>query len=144
MTKNNKFLALSSSVVEPLWKQRSLYGTFVELSEFRFLMFAFQNPPLCVGTPTGCAVYVHRNKKLATFPSPARMSRPGRVWYKVFHRSNQMYELKHFGMVWQRRTREKCCGAQRKPFSSPFAKFAKGLEKYRNNERRHWELWLNS
>jgi hypothetical protein len=23
---------------------------------------------------------------------------------KVLHRSNQMYELKHFGMVWQRRT----------------------------------------
>jgi hypothetical protein len=63
---------------------------------------------------------------------------------KVIHRSNQMYELKHFGIFWQRRTREKCCGAQRKPFSSPFAKFAKGLEKYRNNERRHWELWLNT
>ncbi len=35
---------------------------------------------------------------------------------KVFHRSNHMYEFKHFGMVWQRRTREKCCGAQRKPY----------------------------
>jgi hypothetical protein len=50
---------------------------------------------------------------------------------KVLHRSNQMYELKHFGMVWQRRTGRKCCGAQRKPISSPFEKFAKGLEKYR-------------
>jgi hypothetical protein len=53
------------------------------------------------------------------------------VGHKVLHRSNQMYELKHFGMVWQRRTRRKCCGAQRKPISSPFEKFAKGLEKYR-------------
>ncbi len=35
---------------------------------------------------------------------------------KVFHRSNHMYELKHFGMVWQRRIWEKCCGAQRKPY----------------------------
>ncbi len=35
---------------------------------------------------------------------------------KVFHRSNHMYELKHFGMVWQRHIREKCCGAQRKPY----------------------------
>jgi hypothetical protein len=54
-----------------------------------------------------------------------------RLSVKVLHRSNQMYELKHFGMVWQRRTRRKCCGAQRKPISSPFEKFAKGLEKYR-------------
>jgi hypothetical protein len=37
-------------------------------------------------------------------------------WGKVFHRSNHMYELKHFGMVWQRHIREKCCGAQRKPY----------------------------
>jgi hypothetical protein len=34
---------------------------------------------------------------------------------KVIHRSNHMYELKHFGMVWQRRTRERCCGAHREP-----------------------------
>ncbi len=36
--------------------------------------------------------------------------------FKVFHRSNHMYELKHFGMVWQRHIREKCFGAQRKPY----------------------------
>jgi hypothetical protein len=39
-----------------------------------------------------------------------------RIRIKVFHRSNHMYELKHFGMVWQRHIREKCCGAQRKPY----------------------------
>jgi hypothetical protein len=35
-------------------------------------------------------------------------------------------------------------GLRESLISSPFEKFAKGLEKYRNNERRHWELWLNS
>ncbi len=34
---------------------------------------------------------------------------------KVFHRSNHMYELKHFGMVWQRRIRERFCGSHREP-----------------------------
>jgi hypothetical protein len=34
---------------------------------------------------------------------------------KVIHRSNHMYELKHFGMVWQRRNRERCCVAHREP-----------------------------
>jgi hypothetical protein len=29
-----------------------------------------------------------------------------------------MYELKHFGMVWQRRNRERCCGANRELISS--------------------------
>jgi hypothetical protein len=29
---------------------RSLYGTFVEISKFRFLMHSFQDPPLCIST----------------------------------------------------------------------------------------------
>jgi hypothetical protein len=32
---------------------------------------------------------------------------------KVMHRSNHMYVLKHYGVVWQRRNRERCYGAQR-------------------------------
>ncbi len=49
--------------------------------------------------------------------------------HKVLHRSNHMYELKHFGMVWHGCIQEKCCGAHREPRSSLFA-IAKGLEKY--------------
>jgi hypothetical protein len=45
--------------------------------------------------------------------------------YKVFHRSNHMYELKHFGMVWQRHIQESVAGLRESLISSPFAKFAK-------------------
>ena len=48
---------------------------------------------------------------------------------KVFHRSNHMYELKHFGMVWQRRTWRKVLrGSQRASFLV-FLQL-KGLVKY--------------
>ncbi len=70
-------------------------------------------------------------------------------WYpivlgKVFHRSNQMYELKH--LVWFGRDapEKSVAGLRESLFLVLLQNFAKGLEKYRNNERRHWELWLNS
>jgi hypothetical protein len=50
-------------------------------------------------------VYIYQALRYMNTPSNA----------KVFHRSNHMYELKHFGMVWQRRIRERCCGAHREP-----------------------------
>jgi hypothetical protein len=55
-------------------------------------------------------------KQLIPFPTHGSRDLLWRVHYKVFHRSNHMYKLKHFGMVWQRHIREKCCGAQRKPY----------------------------
>jgi hypothetical protein len=34
-------------ILEPLYNEFIIYGTFVELNKFRFLSHAFQNPPLC-------------------------------------------------------------------------------------------------
>ncbi len=60
-------------------------------------------------------------------PPPTRLLLPYSpgVLCKVFHRSNHMYELKHFGMVWRRRTREKCCGPRESLISSPFENLQK-------------------
>jgi hypothetical protein len=69
MTKNNNTFYILITFIfcrRTSVKKRSLYGTFVELSEFRCLMDVFQNPPLCVTIPTGRIVYVrtvHRKKR---------------------------------------------------------------------------------
>jgi hypothetical protein len=54
------------------------------------------------------------------------MGARNQVGIKVFHRSNQMYELKHFGAP-----EKSVAGLRESLISSPFEKFAKGLEKYR-------------
>jgi hypothetical protein len=87
----------------------------LNLSSYKLILKRIYNSPSRDTTfllsihPTHTLLYC----KLYTVRTQAAKPRIPR---KVLHRSNQMYELKHFGMVWQRRTREKCCGAQRKPY----------------------------
>ncbi len=52
---------------------------------------------------------------------------------KVIHRSNHMYELKHFGMVCQGRIRERCCGAHREPHFQSLCN-CKGTRKVQETE----------